>query len=49
VIELLSNVWPPELIHLRRCDAMGRERNKFIKINNDEINELLEVTNESNI
>lgn len=46
VQELLNHKWFVDLIHLRRIDYAARKPNKIIDLNPEEINLLLEVTNE---
>lgn len=42
--DMLSNKWLPELVHLRRLDALGREIRFKINLDYEEINQLLEET-----
>lgn len=48
--DFIAHPWFLTLVHLRRCDYMGRNKNKESKITSDlalEINNLLEITNEN--
>ena len=49
VRDLLDNQWISELIHLRRCDGLARKVGTTPKIDEQEILQLLEETNDPNI